>query len=672
MSNTLAKKIDTIRGIGPKTVELLNSLNIFTIKDVLYNIPYKIISSNQFSENLRQGDKVITRGLVETNVVTQFYGNKRSRSFFSLQTSSGTVKIIYFNQIYLKKNITIGKEITVKGIYNSANNTITASNISTSVKDKLEQNQDEKHIEVAYHLKQGITQKKYVQIVKSCFSLVEQSNDIIDLIPKDFKGIWPLKKILYTLHFPENSVSFDKAKKMFAFHELFDYQIKLQLQNISLKKEDFGYAIPMHTSVIEEFINSLKFNLTGAQQRVINEIVEDLKKPYSMNRLLQGDVGCGKTVVAASLIYGVVKSGYQAAIMAPTEILANQHFETFFEFFKNMDISVALLTSSTPKKERDRILQLLEQGEIEVLIGTHSLIQNDVNYKNLKFVIIDEQHRFGVNQRKLFSEKGEKVNSLMMTATPIPRSLAITLITDIKVSTIDELPNGRKKVNTYKATNKQFEQVVDNVVAELDKGRQGYVVCPLIEESEKIDLENVEAVYEKLKAYLPKKYTVAILHGKMKNTEKDLLVEKFLKKEIHILISTTVIEVGVNVPNATFMIILDANRFGLATLHQLRGRVGRSSHQSYCILVSDTKSERIDIMCLENDGFKIAEFDLKQRGPGDFFGTKQSGVPSFKVADLINDTELMFLAKKLATRIVEVTTNKEKLLEHVGLEDTNI
>ena len=459
---------------------------------------------------------------------------------------------------------------------------------------------------------------------------------------------------------------------MFAFHELFDYQLKLQLQNINSRVEDNRYAISISNQDIKEFKESLPFSLTSAQNRVIDEIVDDLEQPYKMDRLLQGDVGSGKTAVAAATLYGAIKSGYQTAIMAPTEILANQHFETFFEFFKDLNISVALLTSSTPKKERNIILSLLESGEIELIVGTHSLIQEDVKFSNLKYVITDEQHRFGVKQRQILSNKGEAVNSLMMTATPIPRSLAITLITDIKVSTIDELPAGRKKVKTYKANNKSFYKVLDNIRMELDNGRQGYVVCPLIEESEKMDLQNVEETYENIREYLPDEYKIAVLHGKMSNKEKDEIVEKFLKKEIHILISTTVIEVGVNVANATFMIIVDAHRFGLATLHQLRGRVGRSNYQSYCILVTDSKSERIDIMCLENDGFKIAEFDLKQRGPGDFFGTKQSGVPSFKVADLINDVDLMYLAKKLALKIIEVTDNKQRLLQYVGLNETII
>ena len=669
MINILEKSVGTIKGVGKKYLQTLNELEIYTIRDVLYNIPYRVSSSTDFSSSVKDNEKVITTGRIETRVSTQFYGNRRSRSFFTLSTSSGSIKIVFFNQHYLKKNLIEGRDVVVKGTYNATNNTITASSISFN---SAEEKPKGDTIEVFYHLKQGITQKKFIKLVEESFKMIDGENVIFDLVPENFKGIWKLEKILFTLHYPKNAEEFDKARKMFAFHELFNYQLKLQLQNINSRIEDASYNIGIDNFYVEEFKNSLPFKLTRAQSRVIEEIVKDLNEPYKMDRLLQGDVGSGKTAVAAATLYSVIKAGYQTAIMAPTEILANQHFETFFEFFKDLNISVALLTSSTPKKERNTILSLLEVGEIELLIGTHSLIQEDVKFKNLKYVITDEQHRFGVKQRQLLSNKGEAVNSLMMTATPIPRSLAITLITDIKVSTIDELPAGRKKVQTYKANNKSFYKVLDNIRMELDNGRQGYVVCPLIEESEKMDLQNVEETYENIKNYLPKDYKIAILHGKMSNKEKDAIVEKFLNKEIHILISTTVIEVGVNVPNATFMIIVDAHRFGLATLHQLRGRVGRSEFQSYCILVTDSKSERIDIMCLENDGFKIAEFDLKQRGPGDFFGTKQSGVPSFKVADLINDVDLMYLAKRLAVKIIEVTDNKERLLQYVGLEETII
>lgn len=669
MINILEKSVETIKGVGKKYLQTLNELEIYTIRDILYNIPYRVSSSTDFSSSVKDNEKVITTGKVETRVSTQFYGNRRSRSFFTLSTSSGSIKIVFFNQHYLKKNLVEGRDVVVKGTYNATNNTITASSVSFNITEEKPKGDT---IEVFYHLKQGITQKKFIKLVEESFKMIDSENVILDLVPENFKGIWKLEKILYTLHYPKNADEFDKARKMFAFHELFNYQLKLQLQNINSRIEDNRYSVGVNEKNIKEFKDSLPFTLTGAQSRVIDEIVADLNESYKMDRLLQGDVGSGKTAVAAATLYATIKAGYQTAIMAPTEILANQHFETFFEFFKDLNISVALLTSSTPKKERNTILSLLEVGEIELLIGTHSLIQEDVKFNNLKYVITDEQHRFGVRQRQLLSNKGEAVNSLMMTATPIPRSLAITLITDIKVSTIDELPAGRKKVQTYKANNKSFYKVLDNIRMELDNGRQGYVVCPLIEESEKMDLQNVEETYENIKNYLPDDYKIAILHGKMSNKEKDAIVEKFLNKEIHILISTTVIEVGVNVPNATFMIIVDAHRFGLATLHQLRGRVGRSKYQSYCILVTDSKSERIDIMCLENDGFKIAEFDLKQRGPGDFFGTKQSGVPSFKVADLINDVDLMYLAKKLAVKIIEVTDNKERLLQYVGLEETII
>lgn len=669
MINILEKSVETIKGVGKKYLQTLNELEIYTIRDILYNIPYRVSSSTDFSSSVKHDEKVITTGKVETRVSTQFYGNRRSRSFFTLLTSSGSIKIVFFNQHYLKKNLVEGRDVVVKGIYNAANNTITASSVSFNTAEEKTKGDN---IEVFYHLKQGITQKKFIKLVEESFKMIDGENVILDLVPENFKGIWKLERILYTLHYPKNADEFDKARKMFAFHELFNYQLKLQLQNINSRIEDNRYSIGVNEKNIKEFKDSLPFTLTGAQSRVIDEIVADLNESYKMDRLLQGDVGSGKTAVAAATLYATIKAGYQTAIMAPTEILANQHFETFFEFFKDLNISVALLTSSTPKKERNTILSLLEVGEIELLIGTHSLIQEDVKFNNLKYVITDEQHRFGVRQRQLLSNKGEAVNSLMMTATPIPRSLAITLITDIKVSTIDELPAGRKKVQTYKANNKSFYKVLDNIRMELDNGRQGYVVCPLIEESEKMDLQNVEETYENIKNYLPDDYKIAILHGKMSNKEKDAIVEKYLNKEIHILISTTVIEVGVNVPNATFMIIVDAHRFGLATLHQLRGRVGRSKYQSYCILVTDSKSERIDIMCLENDGFKIAEFDLKQRGPGDFFGTKQSGVPSFKVADLINDVDLMYLAKKLAVKIIEVTDNKKRLLQYVGLEETII
>lgn len=447
MINILEKSVETIKGVGKKYLQTLNELEIYTIRDILYNIPYRVSSSTDFSSSVKDNEKVITTGKVETRVSTQFYGNRRSRSFFTLSTSSGSIKIVFFNQHYLKKNLVEGRDVVVKGTYNATNNTITASSVSFNITEEKPKGDT---IEVFYHLKQGITQKKFIKLVEESFKMIDGENVILDLVPENFKGIWKLERILYTLHYPKNSEEFDKARKMFAFHELFNYQLKLQLQNINSRIEDNRYSVGVNAKDIKEFKDSLPFTLTGAQSRVIDEIVTDLNEPYKMDRLLQGDVGSGKTAVAAATLYATIKAGYQTAIMAPTEILANQHFETFFEFFKDLNISVALLTSSTPKKERNTILSLLEVGEIELLIGTHSLIQEDVKFNNLKYVITDEQHRFGVRQRQLLSNKGEAVNSLMMTATPIPRSLAITLITDIKVSTIDELPAGRKKFRLIK------------------------------------------------------------------------------------------------------------------------------------------------------------------------------------------------------------------------------
>ena len=341
MINILEKSVETIKGVGKKYLQTLNELEIYTIRDVLYNIPYRVSSSTDFSISVKDNEKVVATGKVETRVSTQFYGNKRSRSFFSLSTPTGSIKIVFFNQHYLKKNLLEGRDIVVKGIYNKANNTITASSISFGKEEKAENNDK---IEVFYHLKQGITQKRFIKLVEESFNMIDEENVILDLVPENFKGIWKLEKILYTLHFPKDVEQFDKARKMYAFHELFNYQLKLQLQNINSRLEDERYRICINNNDIQEFTQQLPFSLTNAQKRVIDEIAADLNTPYKMDRLLQGDVGSGKTAVAAATLYGVIKSGYQAAIMAPTEILANQHFETFFEFFKELNISIALLT----------------------------------------------------------------------------------------------------------------------------------------------------------------------------------------------------------------------------------------------------------------------------------------------------------------------------------------
>ncbi|HWL12235.1 MAG TPA: ATP-dependent DNA helicase RecG, partial [Ureibacillus sp.] len=417
-----------------------------------------------------------------------------------------------------------------------------------------------------------------------------------------------------------------------------------------------GIAIQYDVKKVRDFIQSISFELTNAQKRVVNEISKDLKEPHRMNRLLQGDVGSGKTIVAAIGLYSAVTAGYQGALMAPTEILAEQHAESLKAWFDPMGVKVALLSGSTKVKERRLLLEQLHNGEIDILIGTHALIQPDVIFKNLGFVITDEQHRFGVEQRRILRDKGMNPDVLFMTATPIPRTLAITAFGEMDVSIIDELPAGRKQIETHWLKKEQLNSSIVKMESELRNGRQAYVICPLIEESDKLDVQNAVEVYEQLATIFNGRFKVGLMHGRLHADEKDAVMREFSEGKIDVLVSTTVVEVGVNVPNATFMMIYDADRFGLAQLHQLRGRVGRGEHQSYCVLLADPKSEegkeRMLSMTQTNDGFKLAEKDLELRGPGDFFGKKQSGLPDFKMADLVHDYRTLEVARQDAARLI--------------------
>lgn len=667
-NNVLQFSIDKLPGVGIKTKKLLNSFNIYSVKDLLFNVPYKLNYIPNLTREIKNNQKVKILGTVSSLITTRFYNKNKSRSYFTIISDIGSLKVFFFNQTYLKNKINIGDKVLIIGIYNINTLSITASSISLK---NLPNNDDGDEFKVTYSLPKGISQKKFSQLIVNSFELLKnEDNEIVDIVPENFKGIKSLEKILYNLHFPKNERTYNKIKKMFAFHELLYYQLKLQLQ-FSKKKDDKKFALKIKRSDVDFFIKNLPFLLTRSQNSSIEEICEDLKSPYQTMRLLQGDVGCGKTVVVATLIYAVSKLGMQSAIMAPTEILAVQHYNLFKDFYKNKNIKIELITSNTKKNTRENVLEKLEEGEIDVLVGTHSIIQEDVKFKNIKFAVVDEQHRFGVNQRKKILEKSKNINYLMLSATPIPRSMAISLVSNIKITNIDELPSGRQKILTFKVNKKDLNSVYKNLKKELDKGRQAYVVCPLIEESEKSDLKNIINVYNDIKDYFKDEIRVAILNGKMKMEEKDFIMKEFAERNIDILVSTTVIEVGINVPNATYMIIMDANRFGLATLHQLRGRVGRGKEQAYCILVSDIKNERIDIMCIENDGFKIAEFDLKNRGPGDIFGIKQSGLPEFKVANIFEDVELMYLAKKLSFKLLEEKSNREKIMNYINFKNYN-
>ncbi|MEG0380963.1 MAG: ATP-dependent DNA helicase RecG, partial [Kurthia sp.] len=491
----------------------------------------------------------------------------------------------------------------------------------------------------------------------------------------------PVTEALEGIHFPKNLDETKQSRRRFVYEELLQFQLKIQTLRKSRKEDEQGTSIHYDLEKLKSFFESLPYELTGAQKRVVNEICKDLLVPHRMNRLLQGDVGSGKTVVAAAMLYAAVTAGFQGALMAPTEILAEQHADSFSEWLEPLGINMALLTGSTKAKARREILERLSTGEIDIVMGTHALIQPDVIFKRLGLVITDEQHRFGVEQRRILKEKGENPDVLFMTATPIPRTLSITAFGEMDVSIIDELPAGRKEIETHWLKHEQFNQVLQKLEAELRAGRQAYVICPLIEESDKLDVQNAVDVFQQLSTVFHNKYNVGLMHGRLHSNDKDAVMREFSEGNLQVLVSTTVVEVGVNVPNATFMVIYDAERFGLAQLHQLRGRVGRGEHQSYCILLADPKSdegkERMISMVEMTDGFRLAEKDLELRGPGDFFGRKQSGLPEFKVADLVHDYRALETARQDAVQLVsddefwthERYANLRKTLEQSGVLD---
>lgn len=505
---------------------------------------------------------------------------------------------------------------------------------------------------LTYQLSQNVLRK----IIES--GLKEVENQLKETLPTyllqeyNLQGINEATKFI---HFPKKFVDFQKARKRLVFEELLSTQLALlELKNNYLtEKKGIQFS---KDAKMSDIINKLPFNLTKAQLRVVEEIDNNMESEKSMNRLLQGDVGSGKTVVAMCAAYKAVKSGYQVAIMAPTAILATQHLENFQKILKDMGINVELLISGITKKSKEKILERLANGEIDILIGTHAIIEENVIFKNLGLVVTDEQHRFGVKQRTKIAEKGENPDVLVMTATPIPRTLALILYGDLDISIIDELPPNRKKIETF-AVSKKLEQRIDTFInKQIQEGRQAYIVCPLVEENEEMDLQSVQKLYEKYKTEVFPQYRVEYIHGKMKAKEKDEIMAKFKKHEIDILISTTVIEVGVDVPNANIMVIEDAERFGLAALHQLRGRVGRGEYQSYCVLKYEGKGEtvrkRMKVMSETDNGFIISEKDLELRGSGDFFGTMQHGIPEFKIANLFEDMEILKLVQNVAMKII--------------------
>ena len=641
--------LQELKGVGPKSLQLLNELNIHTLEDLVLYLPTRyedesVINLNEASD----GDVVTVTGEVYSSPTVAFFGRNRSKLTCHMMINNIAVKVTFFNQPYLKKRLVMGETVTVKGKWEQKKQIITGQKVMA------ERQEGGNTLTPIYRLKEGLKQKQLNKYIEQALSLVDIDEWLSEDLISKYK-LMSLKDVIPILHRPIEFDYLKMARRTFAFNELFLFQLKMKWLSKLEKEANKIEGLNYNVQDVKEFIDTLPFELTDAQKSSVNEIFRDLKAPIKMHRLLQGDVGSGKTVVAAIAIYAMFNANKQSALMVPTEILAEQHAISLDELFGGR-LNVALLTSSVKGKKRKLLLEQLRAGQVDILVGTHALIQDDVEFNDIGLVIIDEQHRFGVNQRKKLREKGADTNVLFMTATPIPRTLSISAFGEMDVSSIKQMPKGRKEIITSWAKHDEIDSVLNQLNSEIVKGRQAYVICPLIEESEALDVQNATAIYEQLQLKFGSE-KVGLLHGKMTSDEKDHIMNRFSNNEIAILVSTTVVEVGVNVPNATFMIIYDADRFGLSTLHQLRGRVGRSNHQSYCTLVASPKTEsgveRMHIMTESTDGFYLSERDLEMRGPGDFFGVKQSGLPDFRVANIVEDYRMLEVARDEASELVQ-------------------
>ncbi|ETI66922.1 ATP-dependent DNA helicase RecG [Neobacillus vireti] len=656
MFDNLNQSVTALRGIGEETAEALAEMKIYTIHDLLEYFPYRYedYSLKDLTE-VQHDEKVTVEGKVHSEPSLAFYGKKKSKLTIRVFVGSYLIKVVFFNQPYLKNKIIMNETITVTGKWDAHRQTITANEMQAGPNAK------EKGFEPVYSLRGKITTKGMRKFINIAFNQYGQF--IEETLPETFLTKYRLlnrQEASRKMHFPDTPEDVKQARRRFVYEEFLLFQLKMQALRKFEREHSPGITQNYDLTKVKEFINSLPFPLTNAQKRVVNEVLAEQKSPFRMNRLLQGDVGSGKTVVAAIGLFSSITAGFQGALMVPTEILAEQHAESLKILLEPFGVKCKLLTSSVKGKRRRKILEELAEGNVDILIGTHALIQDEVIFKRLGFVITDEQHRFGVEQRRVLREKGENPDVLFMTATPIPRTLAITVFGEMDVSVIDEMPAGRKSIETYWAKPEMLERVLAFVEKELVKGHQAYVICPLIEESDKLDVQNAIDVHTTLTHYFQNRYKIGLMHGRLGADEKDSVMKQFSANEVQVLVSTTVVEVGVNVPNATMMVIYDAERFGLSQLHQLRGRVGRGSDQSYCILLASPKSEvgqeRMRIMTETNDGFVLSEKDLELRGPGDFFGKKQSGVPEFKVADMVHDYRALETARNDAAMLIKSET----------------
>ena len=665
------KELETIEGIGPKTKELLNKIKIYTVEDLLNYYPYRydIIKRSDLS-NLSDGDKIIIDGIVEGQPTTIYINKSLKKMIFRISTKTMILNITLYNRTHLYSDLKSGKEVTIIGKYNKLKNTVIVSDIRFGLLPPSAK------IEPIYYTTEGLTVK---QISKFEAIALENDYDVIDLVPRYIEEKYNLmnkKSAIKNIHVPEDILLLKKARQRIKYEELFMYVLKINYLKNKINNDNLAIERNIDKDKLDKFIKSLPFELTLDQDKAVNDIINDLSIKKRMNRLLQGDVGSGKTVIALIAVYANYLSKYQSALMAPTEILAVQHYEEAKKIFSKYKLNIALLTSSTSNKDKKTIYEELENSKIDLIIGTQALIQENVKYKKLGLVITDEQHRFGVNQRDTFKSKGISPDVLSMSATPIPRTYALTIYGDTDVSSIKSKPKGRKEIITVFKKEKDITDVLEMMKKELELNHQIYVVAPMIDTESDSEKESVYDLEEKMNKAFGKISKIGIIHGKLDPKDKDKVMKDFEKNKINILISTTVIEVGVNVPNASMIVIFNANMFGLSTLHQLRGRVGRGDTQSYCVLVAKESEERLRFLENTSDGFEISEYDFQTRGEGDLFGTRQSGELGLKMANIKRDFKMLLKAKEDADEFINMLltfeTNPEfgPILEELKKVDT--
>ncbi|WHX47533.1 ATP-dependent DNA helicase RecG [Paenibacillus woosongensis] len=644
--------VKQVNGVSALKEGELHAFGIFTVNDLMEYYPFRYEDYRLRSlTEVKDGDRITVQAKIMGVPVLQRYGRK-SRLTCKMVAEDWMFTATWFNRHFLKDQLTAGREIVLTGKWDQRRSQLTVSESEFPDRGTLRSGS----LQPVYSVGGKITQ---TWMRKTIGQALQQYGEMIpEILPPELLRkyeLMPRRQAIWRIHQPQDSEEGQQARRRMVYEELFLFQLKLQAYRAMNHERMDGVKHEVDNATIREFVRSLPFELTDAQKKVELEILQDMRSPYCMNRLLQGDVGSGKTVVAAIALYAAVKSGHQGAFMVPTEILAEQHMRSLSRLFEPFGITVGLLTGSVTGRKRKDLTASLQMGLTDIVVGTHALIQEDVFFRSLSLVVTDEQHRFGVNQRSILRRKGFNPDVLTMTATPIPRTLAITAFGDMDVSTLSERPKGRKPISTYWVKHHMMDRVLGFIQREVSAGRQAYLICPLIEESDKLDVQNAIDLHVSMQQAFPH-FKVGLLHGRMTAAEKDEVMRSFYDNEVQLLVSTTVVEVGVDVPNATLMIVMDADRFGLSQLHQLRGRVGRGEHASYCVLIAEPKSEvgqeRMKVMTETDDGFEVARRDLKLRGPGDFFGTKQSGVPEFRIADMVSDFAVLEAARDDAARLV--------------------